>query len=163
MRAADSAKLEKPPRRIGHTRVGVRDHLFDLRSAMHRILFICSQNRLRSPTAEHVFSEWPGIEVMSAGLDPSASVPVTPELLQWAQTIFVMEKSHRNKLSRKFRQYLKSQRVICLNIPDEYDYMDERLVRLLTTTVPKYLPGRRPGPVHGGSVPRTQPTRAAMT
>ena len=109
---------------------------------MHRILFICSQNRLRSPTAEHVFSEWPGIEVMSAGLDPSASVPVTPELLQWAQTIFVMEKSHRNKLSRKFRQYLKSQRVICLNIPDEYDYMDERLVRLLTTTVPKYLPGR---------------------
>src|ERR1700756_2239506 len=107
---------------------------------MHRVLFICSQNRLRSPTAESVFSKWPGLEVKSAGLDAHASVPVSPELLEWAQTIFVMENTHRNKLSRKFRKHLKSQRVICLNIPDEYEYMDEGLVRLLTTRVPQHLP-----------------------
>jgi predicted protein tyrosine phosphatase len=109
---------------------------------MHRVLFICTQNRLRSPTAEQVFSNWPGLEVASAGLDVHSSVPVSPELLEWAQTIFVMEKSHRNKLSRKFRRYLKAQRVICLNIPDEYGYMDEGLVRLLTSIVPKHLPTR---------------------
>jgi predicted protein tyrosine phosphatase len=109
---------------------------------LHRVLFICSRNRLRSPTAEQVFAVWPGVETSSAGLDPSADVPVSPELLEWADTIFVMERAHRNKLSRRFGRYLKAQRVICLNIPDEYEYMDERLVRLLNATVPKYLPGR---------------------
>lgn len=107
-----------------------------------RVLFICSQNRLRSPTAEQVFSTWPAIEAKSAGLDALASVPVSPELLDWAQTIFVMEKSHRNKLSRKFRKHLKSQKIVCLNIPDEYEYMDEGLIRLLTTLVPPHLPRR---------------------
>jgi predicted protein tyrosine phosphatase len=51
------------------------------------VLFVCSRNQLRSPTAENVFSAWPGIEVASAGLDPAADVPVTPELLQWAELI----------------------------------------------------------------------------
>lgn len=109
---------------------------------MHHVLFICSQNRLRSPTAEQVFWNWPGVEASSAGLDREASVTVTPELLEWANTIFVMERAHRNKLSRKFGRYLKSQRVICLNIPDEYEFMDERLVRLLKALVPKHLPSR---------------------
>lgn len=109
---------------------------------MH-VLFICSQNRLRSPTAEQVFADWPGVETSSAGLDPRASVPVSPELLEWADTIFVMERAHRSKLSRKFSRYLKSQRIICLNIPDEYDFMDERLIQLLKAIVPKHLPSGR--------------------
>ena len=75
----------------------------------------------------------------SAGLDKSAAVPVSPELLAWADLIFVMEKIHRNKLSKHFREHLKAQRVICLNIPDDYEYMDPRLVRLLEAVVPKYL------------------------
>ncbi len=106
---------------------------------MRRVLFICSQNRLRSPTAEQVFSAWPGIEVASAGLDHSAESPVTPELLKWADTIFVMEKSHRNKLAKKFKAHLKKQRVICLNIPDQFEYMDPTLVKLLKTLVPRHL------------------------
>jgi len=109
---------------------------------MHRVLFICSQNRLRSPTAEQVFASWPGIETSSAGIDRRASVPVSPELLEWADTIFVMERIHRTKLSRKFGQHIKSQRVICLNIPDEYEFMDERLIRLLKALVPKHLPSQ---------------------
>jgi hypothetical protein len=36
------------------------------------VLFICSRNQWRSPTAEQVFAKWPEIEVMSAGLDSSA-------------------------------------------------------------------------------------------
>jgi predicted protein tyrosine phosphatase len=103
-------------------------------------LFICTQNRLRNPTAEKVFSEWPGLEVKSAGLDLLASVPVSVGLLEWAETIFVMEKSHRNKLSRQLRKHLKSQRVICLNIPDEYEYMDAGLIRLLRARVSPHLP-----------------------
>jgi predicted protein tyrosine phosphatase len=109
---------------------------------MKRILFICSQNRLRSPTAEHVFSSWPGIEVASAGLNNDAESPVTPELLAWADLIFVMEQAHRNKLSKKFRASLNGKRVICLGIPDDYEFMDPLLVKLLNAKVPQFLPRR---------------------
>jgi predicted protein tyrosine phosphatase len=98
---------------------------------MKRVLFICSQNRLRSPTAEQVFSNRPGFEVRSAGLNPDAETPVCSEILEWADTIFVMERAHRNKLSSTFRAYLKNKRIICLDIPDEYEFMDPALVRLL--------------------------------
>jgi predicted protein tyrosine phosphatase len=106
---------------------------------MRHVLFICSQNRLRSPTAEVLFAKWPGVETMSAGLLNSAQNPVTPELLEWAHIIFVMERTHRAKLSKKFRSSLRGQRVICLNIPDNYEYMDPRLVEILEAVVPKHL------------------------
>ena len=68
-----------------------------------KVLFVCSQNRLRSPTAEQVFSTWPGIDVSSAGLNHDAENPVTPELVEWADIILVMEKAHRNKLVKQFK------------------------------------------------------------
>lgn len=104
------------------------------------VLFICTQNRLRSPTAEQVFASWPGIETQSAGLGNDAGNPVSPELLAWADLIFVMENAHRNKLSKKFRAFLGGKRVICLDIPDEYDYMDPVLVQLLRVRVSRFLP-----------------------
>lgn len=106
---------------------------------MKRVLFICSQNRLRSPTAEQVFSTWPGVEVASAGLNDDAETPVSSELLEWAQIIFVMEKAHRNRLSKKFGAAIKNQRVICLDIPDEYEFMDPELVKRLRAKVPRHL------------------------
>ena len=107
---------------------------------MRRVLFICSQNRLRSPTAEQVFASWPGIEVASAGLNHDAEVTVGAELLEWADLIFVMEKAHRNRLSRRFRAFLRNKRIICLDIPDEFDYMEPGLVELLKVRVTPYLP-----------------------
>ena len=98
---------------------------------MKNVLFLCSQNRLRSPTAEYIFSDIEGFNVRSAGLDNDATVQLSPELVEWAEYIFVMEKSHKNKLRKKFKKYLKNQRIICLDIPDEYDYMDEELIRSL--------------------------------
>ena len=107
---------------------------------IRNVLFICSQNRLRSPTAEQVFADCPGIETASAGLNHDAENPVTPELLEWAHLIFVMERAQRARLSSKFKAHLHDQRIICLGIPDEYDYMDPALVRLLKTKVPRHLP-----------------------
>lgn len=104
------------------------------------VLFVCSRNRLRSPTAEQVFADWPGIETASAGLSPDAEVPVTPELLAWADTIFVMERVHRARLGERFRAHLRHARVICLQIPDDFDFMAPALVRLLQAKVPPYLP-----------------------
>ncbi len=106
---------------------------------MKHVLFICSRNRLRSPTAEQVFASYEGIEVASAGLNNDADTPVTPELLAWADLIFVMEKTHRDKLSKRFKPYLSGKRVVCLNIPDDFEFMDPDLVSLLQTRVPPFL------------------------
>jgi predicted protein tyrosine phosphatase len=78
-----------------------------------------------------VFSARKGFEVASAGLDSEAETPVSSDLLEWADVIFVMERAHRNKLSKKFKPHLKSKRIICLDIPDEFEFMDPVLVRLL--------------------------------
>lgn len=72
------------------------------------VLFVCTQNRLRSPTAEQVFADWPGVETMSAGLGNEAATPVSPELLAWADTIFVMEPALVALLHRKVPPYLPS-------------------------------------------------------
>jgi predicted protein tyrosine phosphatase len=106
---------------------------------MQRVLFICSQNKLRSPTAEQVFCEYPRLEVASAGTNRDAEVPVGPELLQWADLIFVMEKVHRTKLSRRFQKHLVRKRIICLDIPDRYAYMDPELIQILKAKVSKFL------------------------
>lgn len=105
-----------------------------------RILFICSRNRWRSPTAEQVFSERANIECSSAGLSPDAENPLTPELVEWAQTIFVMERIHRAKLASQFKAHLADKRVICLDIPDKYKFMDPALVKLLRAKVTRFLP-----------------------
>lgn len=106
---------------------------------MKKALFICSRNRLRSPTAEQVFAGWPGVETDSAGLGPDATVPLSAEQLEWASVIFVMEKAHKNRLSSKFSAHLKNKRVICLDIPDDYDFMQDELVHLLEAKVGPYL------------------------
>ncbi|WP_298287837.1 low molecular weight protein tyrosine phosphatase family protein [Novosphingobium sp.] len=107
---------------------------------MKRFLFVCSQNRLRSPTAEQVFSSWPGVEVYPAGTNNDADNPLTSELVTWADVIVVMEKTHRSKLQRKFRSALSGQRIICLDIPDDYAFMDPALVSLLKAKMVRFLP-----------------------
>ena len=106
---------------------------------MRNVLFICSRNRLRSPTAEAVFATWPDVETDSAGLDHDAIVRLPPEQIEWADLIFVTEASHRNKLGKQFRQYLKGKRVIILGIPDNYTFMASELVALLNSKVGRYL------------------------
>jgi predicted protein tyrosine phosphatase len=106
---------------------------------MTNVLFVCSANRLRSPTAEQVFSTWPGIETDSAGISSGASVLLSSEQVDWADIIFVMEKTHRSKMARRFRHHLKNKRVICLDIPDNYAFMDPVLVRTLENRVGRFL------------------------
>lgn len=106
---------------------------------MTNLLFVCSRNRLRSPTAEQVFASYPGVETASAGLAPDAEEECSAELVEWANIIFVMEKAHRSKLQRRFRNHLKRARVVCLDIPDDYAFMQPELVALLEKKVGRYL------------------------
>lgn len=104
-----------------------------------RLLFICSQNRLRSPTAEQVFADGPGLETASAGTNRGADNPLSAELVDWADIIFVMEKRHRRKLSENLRAQLRGKRLVCLGIPDDYAFMQPELVEILEAKVAKYL------------------------
>lgn len=106
---------------------------------MINVLFVCSANRLRSPTAEQIFSRWPNIETDSAGLNEDADVPLSTEQIEWADIIFVMEKRHRSKLSKRFRKHLNGKRVICLDIPDDYAFMQPELVALLERKAGPFL------------------------
>ena len=100
------------------------------------VLFLCSRNRLRSPTAEIVFSKIPGLQTTSAGLAPDAETPLDADLLEWADVVCVMEKAHRKKLQSRFGKQLGSRRVICLDIPDDYEFMSPELVDLLQERLP---------------------------
>jgi predicted protein tyrosine phosphatase len=105
-----------------------------------RILFLCSRNKLRSPTAEAIFADHPTIEVDSAGLSSDAEVPLSEDQVEWADLIIVMEKVHRNRLNLKFKSALAGKRIVVLNIPDDYDYMDPKLISILKSRCANYIP-----------------------
>jgi predicted protein tyrosine phosphatase len=106
------------------------------------VLFVCSRNRLRSPTAEQVFADRPGIEALSAGTDNDADTPLDGELVAWADIVFVMEQAHAQKLRKRYGGSLRA-RVVCLGIPDDFTFMDPRLVALLEERVTPHL-ARKP-------------------
>lgn len=100
-----------------------------------RILFVCTANKLRSPTAEDIFRDWPGVDAISAGTDTSAPRPLTKELVASADMIFVMETHHRDRIRSKFKQRPPDSRIITLHIPDEYERGNPELVALLKEKV----------------------------
>ncbi len=106
---------------------------------MTHVLFICSRNRLRSPTAEEVFRTWPGITVASAGLKRDADEVLTREHLATADVIFVMEAVHKRELTRRFGEELRGKSLICLGVSDDYGYMDPVLISLLQRRVTPHL------------------------
>ncbi|CAA0117960.1 Protein-arginine-phosphatase [BD1-7 clade bacterium] len=106
---------------------------------MKKVLFLCSKNKLRSPTAEAIFSDVDGWEVYSAGISSDAEVHVSLEDIEWADHIFVMETVHKKKLSSKFGRAIKDKKVITLDIPDNYDYMDSELINILKSKIPRLV------------------------
>ena len=102
-----------------------------------KILFICNANLQRSPTAEEIFKH--EYDVKSAGISELARKPLTAELLEWADIVFVMEDWQRSYISEKFPKLYLKKKIISLNIPDIYYFMDDGLVKLLKERVKKYL------------------------
>ena len=108
---------------------------------MKRILFLCSQNKLRSPTAAATFCDVAAVETDSAGLNNDALVPLSVEQIEWADGFLVMESARKTRLNRKFKKHLAGKRIAVLNIPDDYQYMDEELVELWKARCAPYLLG----------------------
>ena len=97
-------------------------------SQLLKLLFVCSQNKIRSLKAEHMLQGVPGLSVKSAGTEPRSRIRVNEGHIGWADFLFVMEKKHRRILEENFPEALEGKRVICLNIPDEYRYMEPVLM-----------------------------------
>jgi predicted protein tyrosine phosphatase len=99
------------------------------------LLFICSRNQWRSPTAEAIWRKHPDFNVKSAGTSPQAKKTVSSADIRWADIIFVMEQKHKNRLKAKYSRMLDHKPLHVLNIPDEYKYMDPELVEELKALV----------------------------
>lgn len=103
------------------------------------LLFICSRNQWRSPTAERVFRRDPRVNVRSAGTSPNARHPLNDSDVRWADTILVMEHKHRDRILAQFARLVEHTPIHVLDIPDEYRFMDPELVELLEAVVPSLL------------------------
>lgn len=104
-----------------------------------RVLFVCSRNKWRSRTAETIFKNNSDLQVKSAGTSNEARVKVSEKIIAWADLIFVMERHHKEKFKEKFRSLMDQKRIIVLDIPDEYKYMDDELIEILKTSPSPYL------------------------
>lgn len=106
---------------------------------MTNLLFVCSRNQWRSPTAEAIWRRRPGFSVRSAGTSPNARRHIGPADIRWADIIFVMERKHLNRLQAEYSRLLEYKRIHALDIPDDYRYMDPELVDILEDAVKRHL------------------------
>jgi predicted protein tyrosine phosphatase len=101
-------------------------------SRRERILFVCTANVDRSPTAESLYAGDPRYEVLSAGVAPYAVVSIDQRILEWADRIFVMNESHDRHKSRIAERFPRLERpVIDLDIEDRWYRGDPELVAIL--------------------------------
>jgi len=103
------------------------------------VLFVCSRNQWRSPTAEKVWQNRNGLFTRSAGTSRSAKRKVSAGDIRWADVIMVMEKKHKDRLITAFAHLIKSKPLYTLEIPDDYQYMDPELVEHFEVAIPALL------------------------
>lgn len=94
------------------------------------ILVVCGRNKKRSRTAEYIFKNDDRFKIRSAGLSPKSARQISENDLNWADLVFVMESGQRAKIRDVYR-HLELPAIEVLNIPDEYEFMDEELVEML--------------------------------
>lgn len=103
------------------------------------LLFVCSRNQWRSPTAERVFRDDERFSVRSRGTSDRARRTLTASDLTWADAVFVMETRHRSQILQKHRDALGETPLHVLEIPDDYALMDPELVEMLVDGVGRHL------------------------
>ena len=104
-----------------------------------KILFVCSANIDRSPTAELIYSERCDLEVKSAGVSDYAMTPISLELIQWADIILCMEKKHKQKIKKIFSGIVENKVIESLDVPDIFNYMDINLINLIREKTDAWL------------------------
>lgn len=98
------------------------------------ILVVCGRNKKRSRTAEYIFKNDNRFNIRSAGLSPKSDRKISENDLNWADLIFVMETAQRAKIRELYR-HTQLPIIEVLNIPDDYEFMNDELVELLTDRI----------------------------
>lgn len=101
------------------------------------VLFVCSANKERSPSAEQVFKDVPNWVVKSAGTERDAVITLTRSLLEWADIVIVMEAHHRNKVLEISDV---SSKVHVLEIEDKYYRCSPELIGVLISKMSRVFP-----------------------
>lgn len=97
-----------------------------------RVLTVCSANMLRSPTIAHVLSANPyNFNTRSAGTEPYALIPVTEDLLVWADEIVCADTEHAMCVRNKMMEWMLDKPIIDLEIPDNYEYRNPELIEMI--------------------------------
>ncbi|SKA76142.1 Predicted protein tyrosine phosphatase [Prosthecobacter debontii] len=104
-----------------------------------KLLFLCSRNHWRSPTAEAIYQNDPRVQVRSAGTSSSARIRVSEKLLQWADLVCVMEHTHKRRLREHFPDLYPDLDIEVLDIADDYEFMDPTLIELIRERVEPLL------------------------
>jgi predicted protein tyrosine phosphatase len=104
---------------------------------LSHLLFICSKNQWRSPTAELLFKGHPIHQARSAGTSDKARIKVSQKMIDWADVVFVMERKHLDILKQRFD--FQDQTLIMLDIEDNYQFRDIELINILQTSLTGYL------------------------
>ena len=104
-----------------------------------QLLFVCSRNQWRSPTAQQLFQHSDRYAAKSAGTSDSARIKITAGLINWADHIFVMEKRHSAIIKRNYQDEVAEKSLVILHIIDDYQYMDEELIEILKSRLSEYL------------------------
>lgn len=104
-----------------------------------KLLFVCSLNKKRSKTAEVIYREDERFEVRSAGVDEQSETPVSSELLAWADHVVVMEGFHRKWLAYHYPGAGVDPKVICLSVPDHYEFMDPELITMIKSRMEEFF------------------------
>lgn len=104
-----------------------------------KVLFVCSRNQWRSPTAEQIWRKHPQLLTRSGGTSPNARHTVSVDDIRWADVVLVMEEKHKSRLTSEFTRLLDGKSVHVLDIPDDYKFMDKELIEMLEQSVPSIL------------------------
>lgn len=96
-----------------------------------KLLFLCSRNHWRSPTAEAIYQKDPRVQVRSAGVSSAARTRVSEKLLLWADLVCVMEHEHKKRLREDFPELVRDLQIEVLDVPDDYEFMDPALIEIL--------------------------------
>ena len=96
-----------------------------------KILFVCSRNKWRSPTAEKIYWNHNKISVRSAGLSSKGNHQINEKDISWADLIIFMENWHKSKLIAQYRGTVRIPKTEVLNIPDEFKYMDDEMIEIM--------------------------------
>lgn len=105
-----------------------------------KVLFVCSRNEWRSPTAEAIYKRCRNVEARSAGTSDKARIQNNAKHIDWADIVLVMEKRHQRILRQRFSRDLIDHKIVCLDIPDDYQFMDEDLITTIKERVRAYIP-----------------------